>query len=309
MKVLFSGVDFSSRSGPNSFARRLEFGLRDLGVEVVQTGDFDVELAFIQSNLRHDKPIVQRLDGVWFSPKDVIADRNKEIRSTFHRASSVIWQSEFDRIMTEKWFGQKPGRVIHNGIELNRVKKFPDTVMKIRQTYKQIFVCSANWHPQKRLQANINMWTHLSNLFLTPSCLIIMGANPDVRIANPHVFYTGSISHEECLAVYAGSDWMIHLAWLDHCPNVVLEALSQETPIICTDSGGTSEIVKDNGLIIPEPTKYDFSVADYDLPPELSISYLASQVKSLPNVKIDASHIDIRAIAADYRSVLMSCVK
>jgi glycosyltransferase involved in cell wall biosynthesis len=43
--------------------------------------------------------------------------------------------------------------------------------------------------------------------------------------------------------VFAVADWMIHLAWADHCPNVVVEALSQGTPIICGEVGGTKEMI------------------------------------------------------------------
>jgi len=74
---------------------------------------------------------------------------------------------------------------------------------------------------------------------------------------------------------------MIHLSWRDHCPNVVVEALSQGCPIICTSSGGTKEIVKDNGIIIDDinDNHIDPYIFDYDNPPHLPINRILTNKK------------------------------
>ena len=41
----------------------------------------------------------------------------------------------------------------------------------------------------------------------------------------------------------------------DWCPNIVITAIIDNVPIICSNFGGTSEIVKDNGIIIEEFAK------------------------------------------------------
>ena len=43
---------------------------------------------------------------------------------------------------------------------------------------------------------------------------------------------------------------MIHLAWLDWCPNTVVEALACGLPVLCSHNGGTRELVKENGVIL-----------------------------------------------------------
>ena len=96
------------------------------------------------------------------------------------------------------------------------------------------------------------------------------------------------------------SDWMIHLAWLDHCPNVVVEALSQRTPVICTESGGTKELVGNRGLIIPEITKYNFELCDYDCPPKLDLSSI-----DLPEIDIlNLEDLRIENVANKYLKAL-----
>ncbi len=118
-----------------------------------------------------------------------------------------------------------------------------------------------------------------------------MGSSPDWIVKHDDVFYAGSVSHDLYFQVYSIADWMIHLAWLDHCPNVVVEALSQDCPVICTNSGGTGEIVGSNGIVISETTPYEFELTDYDEPYRLEIPSL-----ELPNLSIDNSYLDIKEV-------------
>ena len=69
MKIFFENVDLSSRSGPNSFGKKLHDQLAKKNHEVI-TGTPeekpDVQLAFIASGYRL-APTVQRLDGIYFN--------------------------------------------------------------------------------------------------------------------------------------------------------------------------------------------------------------------------------------------------
>jgi glycosyltransferase involved in cell wall biosynthesis len=246
----------------------------------------DVSLVFIEPTGRKlAKKIVQRLDGIWFKP-DEFSYKNVGIKELYDRANRVVWQSQFDRNMTTHWWGDRPGAVIRNGINTGPVQVSNVDLLSLRDQFKRIFVCSANWHPQKRLRANIEFF--LNQVSQEPnSCLIVMGANPDCHVAHPRIFYTGSIPHELCLEVYRIADWMIHLAWLDHCPNVVIEALSQETPVICSSEGGTKELIRDFGVVIPE-TPYEFQLVDYDNPPEIKGFHI-----KLPDRSALGTHVDI----------------
>ena len=98
------------------------------------------------------------------------------------------------------------------------------------------------------------------------------------------------------------SDAMIHLAWLDHCPNVVVEAVSQGCPVICTDSGGTKEIIGEGGLVIPETRQYNYELTNYDDPYSLDLSLLKKvQIESL---EVDKSKVDLQVSADEYEKVL-----
>lgn len=274
------------------------------GYQLADANDYDVALAFIERGrgLNSDKPLLLRLDGIWFKPQDF--DRlNKDIRESYHAAAGVVFQSEFDKQMIEKWWGPAPiCRVIHNGISLEQ--REPLDLTRIKKDYDKVFVCSANWHKQKRLADNIRMFKHCQT-FHPKSCLIVLGNNPDAIVADPSIFYAGSKSHDVCLELYKAADWFIHLAWLDHCPNVVVEALSQGLPVICTDSGGTKEIVRNNGFILKEDP-YDFELTDYDNPPRVDVT----QLTTLENrFEVNASYLDITSVAKRYEELFEELVK
>ena len=201
-----------------------------------------------------------------------------------------------DKKMIEKWFGKRENvYVIHNGIDMIPL---PEYVPNMR------FVCSANWHPQKRLSDNLLLFQKIRETH-PEAKMTVLGSNGMSQVIGPkslteNVVFRGSVSHEECLMEYRRSSYMIHLAWLDHCPNVVVEALSEGCPVICTDSGGTKEIVRDNGIIIPETTPYNFELLDYDLPHELDLKSF-----ELPEerVVVKADYLDIEKVALKYLEV------
>lgn len=290
MRVHLDGVNAASTTGPNTFARRFAQGLYLAGHEPCFSAEgADVSLVFIEpSGARLAPKVVQRLDGVWFKPEEFEA-KNRGIKALYERADSVVWQSAFDRGMTTKWWGEpKSGSIIRNGIDTTPVKELTiPSLVDLRGQYKRMYVCSANWHPQKRLAANVRLFEQLQRQEPS-SCLIVLGGHPDVRATGPHVFYAGSQPTEVCNEVYSAANWMLHLAWADHCPNVVVEALAQGTPVACSEVGGTKELVGGYGLVLKE-RPYAFELADYDDPPPIDVT----QVASLP----DRQQLDYSSIA------------
>ena len=276
MKLHFSNVDFSSSSGPNTFAKRLADELTLRGYQIVdKDARYDIFLCFIEpgSMPRKNAKIIHRLDGIWFKP-DQFETHNKGIKWAYNNADHVIWQSQFDKEMTVKhWSKPKKGSVIHNGIKTHEFNILNQDIIKIKNKFDRIFTCSASWHRQKRLKENILLYKQIRN---DNDALFVLGKNPDYIVNESNVFYLGHLPHNICLQFYHISDWFIHLAWLDHCPNVVIEALSQNCPVICTESGGTKEVVGSNGIVIPETTPYNFELADYDNPYHLSLPQFRS---------------------------------
>lgn len=301
MRIHFENVNLASTSGPNSFAGRLSSELTSKGHEIVDTyKQSDVSCVFIQSNsyIPESHPTVHRLDGIWFKP-DQFRTHNVQIKKNYLASHRIIWQSNFDKKMTEKYWGNRPGSVIGNGISLKKVEVLNPQIKSLRAAYDKIFVCSANWHPQKRLKENIEAFLRIRQTLQGRSALVVMGDTPNVHVDNHDIYFTGSIPHEACLQIFSASDWMIHLAWLDHCPNTVVESISQHCPVICTNSGGTHEIVKDNGVVIPENNEYNFELTDYDKPYLIDLKPLENFDWS-KSLVIDNSYLDIEKVTLKY---------
>jgi len=306
MIIHFDNVDFSSRTGPNTFAQRLYTSLTELGHTLVNEGQSaEVSLVFIEpSGKPLAKNVVQRLDGIWFKPEE-FETKNKRIKNLYQNADHVIWQSLFDKTMSEKWWrSPKNGSVVRNGISSMNEETDPILQKKLEDLkvrHEKIFICSANWHPQKRLSDNLKLYENLKKLYPT-SCLIVMGNN--ANITGKDVYVTGNLSHKHCIQIFRSSDWMIHLAWLDHCPNTVVEALSCNVPVICSEDGGTKEIVGEFGIILREKKKYQFDLANYDDPPSLDLD----QLIQLPEKKSLGQHrvLDMSQVSQNYLDIFSS---
>jgi len=305
MKIFFDNVAFNNNSGPNTFATRLAKAFVNKQHTLADYCDYDVALAFIQTaQANNTKPVAQRLDGIWFAPHE-FQHKNVQIKHTYVNANLVIWQSQFDKNMTIKWWGQpKSGVVIHNGVDDRDVEITNHGLIELRQKAEKIFVCASHWHPQKRLKDNMQMFLHLLRRW-PESYLIVLGET-DYVLRHPRILYAGDQDHETCLQVYKIADWMIHLAWLDHCPNVVVEALSQGTPVICSEAGGTSELVCDFGVVLHEQHQYDFDLVEYDKPPPLDLT----QVVDLPDINFLGKHtnVNIEFVADKYIDALRNLV-
>ena len=72
------------------------------------------------------------------------------------------------------------------------------------------------------------------------------------------------------LSLYRRSSTFVHLAYLDHCPNVVVDAQAAGCKVVCSSTGGTSEIVE-NGIIVNEK-EWDYKPCKLYEPPVLSFN-------------------------------------
>ncbi len=87
--------------------------------------------------------------------------------------------------------------------------------------------------------------------------LLVVGDGPErerlERVAGPRVRFLGAASRHEVLELFAASDAALLSSSWENFPHTVVEALAVGTPVIATDVGGVSEVVRDgeNGLLVP----------------------------------------------------------
>lgn len=267
MNLFLENVDLKSNSGPNSFGQKLFKYMPPCGVTINNTPEPDAYLCFIESGrTTHNAPLFQRLDGIYFNSSFNYNAQNSNIKRTYEMATGVIFQSNFNKELTFKYFGPHNNyAIIHNGADLELI----NSVEKIKiDKYENIWSCASSWRPHKRLSENIRYFIEHAG----PNDGLIVAGKVDNKFEHERVHYVGELTTEKLFGLYKASKYFIHLAWLDHCPNVVVDAMASGCQIICSSAGGTKEIAGKNAIIIEEKT-WDYSPVELYSPPPIDFSH------------------------------------
>lgn len=297
LKIHFENVDFSSRSGPNGFGLKLARQLAQMGHEIVGHGQQSATLTFIQG-ANSFRPNVLRLDGIYFNSAQNWEMMNEPIRKSYEYCSAVIVQSEFDRNLTQKYFGNKDFvYTIHNGTDLELISNIPPAFLGAGITRDKVWMCASAWRPHKRLNDNIRLFQEHAK---SDDILIVAGSSATTDIRDPRIKFVGDLSWNQLISCMKSSGKFIHLAWLDHCPNVVVDANACGCQVICSSSGGTKEIAGVDSLMVLED-EWDYSPVLLYEPPSISSFELVKNTTSNKSVSIVES-------ALKYSSVLESVI-
>tara|TARA_R110000787_G_scaffold150546_1_gene264472 strand:- start:8367 stop:9266 length:900 start_codon:yes stop_codon:yes gene_type:complete len=284
MNIVLENVNLSSNSGPNSFGQKLHKYLPHVGATVDNKETPDAYLCFIESTReKHNAPLYQRLDGIYFNTAGDYTAQNANIKRTYDMSKGIIFQSNFNKDLTFKYFGEHNNyAIIHNGADMRLIENTePVNIDK----YENVWSCASSWRPHKRLSENISYFLEHSN---KNDGLIIAGS-VDKRFTHDRIHYVGELTTQKLFSLYKASKYFLHLAWLDHCPNVVVDAHAHDCQIICSSAGGTKEIAGHDAIIIQEEP-WDFSPIDLYNPPPLDFT---KKVKNIwhKNTEPDMMHV------------------
>ena len=298
MKIFAHNFNPQSNSGPNKFTRQLfnQFK-KDFGVSYTNNQqEADVEFCLIQQVRHKVKPMVLRLDGIWFNSEQNYKEQNKLIEFSYRNADAVIFQSNFNKKLTEAWFGRhKNSHVIHNAADMQQIARANAAFWN--NTFgkdTEVWSCASSWRPHKRLNENIKYFLEFAP---KDAMLAVAGKGAASErlnyLSNKRIKFLDEIDYMSLLSLYKRSSTFIHLAYLDHCPNVVVDAQAASCRIICSSTGGTSEIVE-NGTIIVED-EWDFKPCKLYKPPVLKFDSFKhfSMSKNRNIVKCTKKYYDI----------------
>jgi len=288
--------------GPRSFKDRIIDQFRKMDdVKVVHDGKFDVELAFIRSAKKHNKPVVLRLDGCYYEKGRL--GGNKAIKRSIDVADKIIFQSNFSKKMLHKLLNihdrkMKNSHVIYNGIDL-------DYINSIKQKYDKkpmSFACAASWRKNKRPMSIVKGFLRAD---IKDSVLYVMGKDFPKKIKDRRIKYMGDISRDDVISVFKSCNYLMHLCHIDSCPNAVIEALACNMLVLHTNLGGTRELVKGSGVEI-DVDKWDWGIINSVLD-NVELDLVSSGIRSISerysehNVNRDLSIVDC---ALKYAKVL-----
>ena len=272
MKVFAHNFNPNSNSGPNKFSRQLFNQMKKkLGVSFTNNQqDADVEFCLIQQVVHKVKPMVLRLDGIWFNSEQNYKEQNRLIEFSYKNADAVVFQSDFNKKLTESWFGvHKNSHVIHNAADLKQIERANGAFWN--NTFgkdTEVWSCASSWRPHKRLNENIRYF-----LEFAPENAILAVAGKGVESEmlnhrfNERIKFLHELDYMSLLSLYKRSSTFIHLAYLDHCPNVVVDAQAADCRIICSSTGGTSEIVEKGTIVVED--EWDFKPCKLYKPPKI----------------------------------------
>jgi len=269
MNIHLENVNLQSTSGPNHFANKLIKYLKKKEITFNDRQRPDVRLCFIESHRAQfdDVPLVQRLDGIYFNSAQNYELQNANIKRTYDNASGVIFQSAFNKNLITKYFGEhKNSTIIHNGADVEFIESIEPMQAKVLDRYEKVWSCASSWRPHKRLEENIRYFFEHSS---EKDCMAVAGPVKDKPYKDARLFYVQDLDIKQLVSLYKRSSCFVHLAWLDHCPNVVVDARASGCQIVCSSAGGTKEIAGPDATIIEED-KWSYEPVRLYEPPQLN---------------------------------------
>lgn len=311
ISIGFPGLNKSQ--GPKIFLSRLRDSINKQGLAKTRSFKlpfYDIALFSSVAHQTYRKPYVIRIDGIYFDRAETCGsntDLNSPIFNAIRGASGVIFQSEFNRRLVDRYFGNinVPCCVIQNGVPLFEFSpNGPDMRSRLGLSGKaELILTSAAWRSHKRLSSVIDVFLLLVGKRADLHLVIMGGGVPEgERVVHPNIHYAGHIEPHDLPAWYRTGDVFLFLSWLDHCPNTVVEAVASGLPVVCSNQGGTREIIEHShgGIIAPADTDYDLELVDLYTPRKPNINIVATEVvRALDNMSVYRSNINYSAVDID----------
>ena len=248
--------------------------IKEQGVEIVHVlGDYSTNVAsaaFVSKVA--NVPFVYTIQGVGMSTDSLVADtimklHNRTIERVIAKSARRVILLSRRLLSTAKEYGVEESRivVIPSGVdhdyfdpERYEIKKKADLLHKEFDIGDSIVVgYVGRLIPAKGLTYLISAVKQIQSEHLSAS-LVIVGDGPqrtnleriakDMRIK---AIFTGW--QVDPLPYYALMDIFVLPSLFEGLPNVILEAMAMEKPIVATDVGGASDLVRngENGFLVP----------------------------------------------------------
>lgn len=280
--------------GPWVFANRLQKALISMGL--TYSTDSVNQMSIISGPTQPDKFNILRLDGLYFQR----GGKNRGIFNSYKAHDHIVFQGDFCKAQYEAFTGiEKPNTIIRNGVDKSFFEKAKDTIT----TNNPVVIACSKWRRHKRLPEIIEAFTSpkLRNIELW----VINGKGFNGQTTE-NIKLLGTKPASSLPGLLQSATAMIHLSWLDWCPNSVVEGLACGLPVLCSHNGGTKELVKNDGVVIQLEEDYKIgSTLNLYNPPEIDTDIIVNGVLELvemPKIKT-REDLKISNVALQYKSI------
>jgi glycosyltransferase involved in cell wall biosynthesis len=187
---------------------------------------------------------------------------NRPFRRALLAADHVLYQSEFCKRSADEFLGSPRGtwEVLHNAVDVDHFS--PDGA----PAGDPVLLLAGDQTQAYRLEVALRTLVHLPDARLIVTGRLVSDPQPlvrDLRLAE-RVELAGRYTQREAPTLFRRAHLLLHTKVRDPCPTAVVEAMACGVPVVYAASGGTVELVGDDGGIgVAHPESWD-----RDLPPD-----------------------------------------
>ncbi len=208
-------------------------------------------------------PIVVNQDGVGYPgwAGDETDAVNRPLRRALQAADHVLYQSDFSKQSADLFLGEPRGtwEVLRNAVDVNHF-----TPAAHAPTAGPVLLLGGDQTQAYRLELALR------------TLAVVLGRHPDARLLvtgrlvspveplleelglGDRVELVGPYSQRDAPGVFQRAHLLLHTKVMDPCPTLVLEAMAAGLPVVYPASGGTVELVGDEGGVgVPHSAGWD----------------------------------------------------
>ncbi len=321
---VFVETSKSRNGGVDVFRSRLIPNLNEYGdIEIIKDVNkkFDLGFEFIRKIDKYDQPYILRMSSCYYFNK-YKSWNNKPIARSIKRSQHVIFQSKFaytlcNRVlrMESRDLIKNGYSIIYNGIDLSYI----DSIEPAKNIEPGSFVACARWDGNKRIKSMLRgfMESGLKRHLYVIGGLGIEDRKKSInnlikKYGSKYIHILGERSNEETISIMKACDYQIHLSFIDICPNTVVEGMACGLNVLCTNLGGTAEIVGKNGVVLKVDKFWDtrYLKKEMDDLDKLKPAIVAKGIHKLleKKSKPDMSKFDINEISKQYIKIIRKVV-
>ncbi len=208
-------------------------------------------------------PVVVNQDGVGYPgwAGDEAEAFNRPLRRALHAADHVLYQSEFSKRSADLFLGEPPGswEVLSNAVDVDHF-----TPAESPPAGGPVLLLGGDQTQAYRLELALRTLAALlprhpdARLLVTGRLVSPVEPLIDELGLRDRVELIGEYAQRDAPRVFRRAHLLLHTKVLDPCPTLVLEAMATGLPVVYPASGGTVELVGDEGGAgVPHPESWE----------------------------------------------------